>query len=211
MGKVWNDRSSQEKEVSMKDTPIGPEQAQAAGPPQPKDWRENLSIAAGERWFAVNTLPRREIGAKNQLEHQGFRSFAPNILRTVRHARKLRTVRAPVFPGYIFVVLDLDRDPWRSVNGTFGVARLVMGGDRPQPVPRGVVEGLVLLTDETSLINRSNDLAVGQEVRVIAGPFANILGRLDRVDDKGRVRVLLDIMGGKVPTLLDRAVLEPVA
>jgi transcription antitermination factor NusG len=197
--------------VSMKDAPDRPAEAPAGAPAKPRDWRESLSIAAGERWYAVNTLPRREIGAKNQLDHQGFRAFAPNILRTVRHARKLRTVRAPVFPGYIFVVLDVDRHPWRSVNGTFGVARLVMGGDRPQPVPRGVVEGLILLSDENSLMNRAEDLAAGQEVRVIAGPFARILGRLDRVDDRGRVRVLLDIMGGQVPTLLDRSLLEPVA
>ena len=54
----------------------------------------------------------------------------------------------PIFPRYLFVVLDLDRDRWRSVNGTFGVARLVMmAGDRPQPAPHGVVEALVALAD----------------------------------------------------------------
>jgi hypothetical protein len=31
---------------------------------------------------------------------------------------------------------------------------------------------------------------------------------LERLDANGRVRVLLDIMGGKVPALLDRSALE---
>jgi transcription elongation factor/antiterminator RfaH len=173
-------------------------------------WK-HLATTENERWFVVNTLPRREMGAWHQLNRQGFRSFAPYVVRTVRHARKLRNTRAPVFPGYIFIILDLSRDRWRSVNGTFGVVRLVMGGERPQPVPCGVVEGLLALTDETSLLSRDRDLAKGQAVRVVAGPFASVLGCLDRLDDNGRVRVLLDIMGGQVPALLDRSLLEPVA
>nr|WP_281432847.1 KOW motif-containing protein [Methylocystis sp. H4A] len=48
----------------------------------------------------------------------------------------------------------------------------------------------------------------GQPVRVVTGPFANAIGTLDRIDPNGRVRVLLDIMKGKVPTYLDRAALE---
>jgi transcription elongation factor/antiterminator RfaH len=200
----------------MSDTPSGPDlghvgESSPAGESAQLQGRHNLTTSEGERWFAVNTLPRREISARQQLTHQGFRSFAPYMIRTVRHARKLRTVRAPVFPGYIFVILHLDRDRWRSVNGTFGVARLVMGGEKPQPIPPGVVEGLLALTDESSLLKRDRDLATGQAVRVIAGPFAGVLGQLARLDDNGRVRVLLDIMGGQVPTLLDRALLEPVA
>jgi transcription antitermination factor NusG len=174
------------------------------------NWREALSVSNGERWFAANTLPRRELGAKLQLERQGFRAFAPYILRTVRHARKLRTVRTPVFPGYIFVILNLQRHRWRSVNGTFGVARLVMGGDQPQPVPRGVVEDLLAMTDDAFLLVGGHDLKTGQAIRVVAGPFASVLGRLDRLDDNGRIRVLLNIMGGQVPALLDRGSVEAV-
>src|SRR4051812_25784487 len=49
--------------------------------------------ARRERWFAVQTLHRRESGAQLQLEAQGFTTFVPQITRTVRHARRLRTVR----------------------------------------------------------------------------------------------------------------------
>ena len=48
----------------------------------------------------------------------------------------------------------------------------------------------------------------GQVVRVVAGPFASAVGCLERLNATGRVRVLLDIMGGKVPTLLDRSSLQ---
>src|SRR5208283_4434114 len=82
----------------------------------------NGELSAGERWYVARTLPNREAGAASQLEAQGFRVFLPRIARTVRHARKMRRVRAPAFPAYLFVALDLNRDRWRSVNGTFGLA-----------------------------------------------------------------------------------------
>src|SRR5882672_8298161 len=91
----------------------------------------------GERWYAVRTLPGREMRACSQLENQDFRTFLPRGLRTVRHARKFTTHSAAFFPQYLFVVLDLTRHRWRSINGTIGVANLVMQGHLPHPVPQG--------------------------------------------------------------------------
>src|SRR5271163_3401837 len=81
----------------------------------------SFPLRDGERWFVAQTLRHREQLARLHLGAQGFRSFLPRFHKTVRHARSLREVIAPVFPGYVFVVLDLERDRWRSINGTFGV------------------------------------------------------------------------------------------
>ena len=89
----------------------------------------------GERWYAVQTLQYAEKRAQAQLEQQKFRTFLPKRRKTIRHARKLSTVTAAFFPGYLFVLLDLNRDRWRSVNGTFGISTLVMAGELPCPVP----------------------------------------------------------------------------
>lgn len=130
------------------------------------------------------------------------------MIKTVRHARQLRTVRDPLFPTYMFVALDIGRERWRVINGTFGVASLIMAGETPEPVPPGVVEQLIDYTDEGGLIRFDRDLREGQSVRVVSGPFSSAIGCLERLDANGRVRVLLDIMGGKVPALLDRGALE---
>ena len=171
------------------------------------------ALSGGPRWFAVHSLPHREAGAQRQLENQGFHTFLPRCLKARRHARKLENVLAPIFPRYLFVVLDLDRDRWRSVNGTFGVARLVMmAGDRPQPAPRGVVEALIALTDggDVLRLDGGDRLAVGRKVRILAGPFAERIGLLERLDDNGRVRLLLDIMGGRIAVTVPSAELAPV-
>jgi transcriptional antiterminator RfaH len=162
-------------------------------------------VAPGSvRWYAVNTLPRREFRAQHQLKNQGFRVFLPQRLKTVRHARKLTNVQAPFFPRYIFIELDLTVHRWRSVNGTFGVRSLVMQGEMPQPVPRGIVETMIASIDGKDLLRFEHGLKPGSEVRLIAGPFAEQLGILDRLDDSGRIRVLLKIMGGTIPVQVSR-------
>jgi transcription elongation factor/antiterminator RfaH len=168
----------------------------------------NLSLKAGERWYVARSLPRQETRAQFQLLRQGFPVFLPLATKTVRHARKLRTVKSPVFPGYMFVVFAIDRDQWRSVNGTRGVASLIMQGETPQPVPGGVVENLLRLTDEDGIVRFDCNLRQGQPVRVVAGPFTSAIGILERLDANGRVRVLLDIMNGKVSAHLTRSALE---
>jgi len=163
----------------------------------------------GQRWYCVHTLPRREAFAAQHLEAQGFRAFLPQIVKTVRHARKVQTIKAALFPRYLFVALDLDRDRWRSVNGTFGVSGLIAANGRPDAVPEGVVEALLACQDEAGTTRFS--LREGQAVRLLAGPFADMIGLIERLDDKGRVRVLLDLMGGRVPATVAAAYLQPAA
>jgi transcription antitermination factor NusG len=170
-----------------------------------------LKLTEGERWFVARALPHRESSAQLNLYRQGFRSFVPRVHRTVRHARTLRSVEAPLFPGYLFVVLNLGRDRWRAVNGTIGIAELIMGSEQPSPVPAGVVEALITTSDRSGFVCLDPCLEVGQKIRILAGPFADALGQLDQLDDRGRVRVLLDIMGGKVAVSLHRSSLAPVA
>jgi len=68
--------------------------------------------------------------------------------RDPRHARKFKTELAPVFPGYIFVILNLDGQRWRSVNGTHGITRLIADGHRPLAVTPGIVETLIQSSDD---------------------------------------------------------------
>ena len=170
-----------------------------------------LCLEQGERWFAARVHPHRESTAQLNLDRLGFRSFAPRARRTVRHARKLRNVLAPLFPGYIFLILDLSRDRWHVVNSTFGVASLIMGAEQPIPVPYGIVEALVIAAEASGLVRLDSDLKIGKMVRILSGPFAEALCRLVHLDDRGRVRVLLEFMGTEVTAQLGRSCVAPAA
>jgi transcription antitermination factor NusG len=173
------------------------------------DIAQRLPLGDGERWYVARTLPFRENSAQFNIQRLGFETYVPRVQRTVRHARKLRNVLAPLFSSYVFVILDLSRDRWRSVNGATGVASLIMGAEQPIPAPRGVVEALVAMREGSGAVSFHQDLAIGQMVRILSGPFAQAICRLDRLDDRGRVCVLLEIMGGHITACLDRSALGP--
>lgn len=157
-----------------------------------------------ERWFLVHTLPNSEWRARFHLTAQGFQTFVPQTLKTIRHARKLRTTSAPFFPRYLFVVLDLERDRWSSIRSTVGVSGLVMSGDRPSAVPKGVVEALIERADGAKPSRGDDGLVQGRPVRILSGSLAGFMGTLERLEESGRVRVLLEMMGARVPIVLDR-------
>jgi transcriptional antiterminator RfaH len=168
-----------------------------------------LVLAEHERWYVARTLPHRELRAAQQLANQGFRSFVPRYWKNRRHARKMETISVPLFPRYIFTILDPGRDRWRSINGTFGVDRLITYGGEPRPVPHGVVERLIEASDLEGNIQFDFQLKEGQTVRVTAGPFADLVGELEYLDDHGRVRILLEIMGGKMRVALPQGLVAP--
>ena len=155
------------------------------------------------RWYLVRAITGRENLAVEQLERQGFVTFLPKQPKTIRHARRLTVRLAAYFPGYLFVQLDLARQRWRSINGTLGVAHLVGPGDQPAPVPMGVVEALAAAADARGVLE-GPPLQAGQQVRIIAGAFADKLAVIERLDEAGRVRVLLNIVSGRVPVTIDR-------
>jgi transcription elongation factor/antiterminator RfaH len=173
--------------------------------------RNTLVLQGNERWFLAHTQPKSERKAELHLGAQGFKTYCPQVQKTVRHARQLRTVRAPLFPRYMFLILDPGRDRWLSVRSTVGVSSLVTCEDRPVPVPKGVVEALIARTDEANLTRFDVDLNTGQAVRILSGPFADFMGTLERLDAAGRVRVLLTMMGSTVRVALHRSALLPAA
>jgi len=78
-------------------------------------------------------------------------------------------------------------------------------------VPEGIVETLIANSDEANLALFTSGLTTGQSVRVLSGPFANFVGKLERLDGAGRVRVLLEMMGTAVPVALRRSAICPAA
>jgi transcriptional antiterminator RfaH len=171
---------------------------------------DTSDASAADRWYAANIRNNAARVAITNLARQGFKTFMPLRLKTVRHARQLRTSVAPLFPGYLFIRLDLSRDRWRSVNSTYGVVSLIMAGPEPLPVPQGIVEAFILMSSESSIVCFDRELQLGQRVKLLSGPFAEQIGTLERLDDRGRVQVLLEMMGAVIRVVSDSRQVRPV-
>lgn len=165
--------------------------------------------AMGTRWYVVQSKPRREIFAGANLVNQGFRIFLPRIRKTVRHARRTWRIECALFPRYLFVALDLSLHRWRSVCGTFGVSHFVANEAGPIPAPRGLVEDMIGAADDTGILDLTGTLICGQGVQLLDGPFAGQIGRLLDLDDSGRAKVLLQLLGADREIAVSAAILSP--
>jgi transcriptional antiterminator RfaH len=156
------------------------------------------------RWYVAQTHPHAEAKASLHLARQGFEIYLPRYLKKRRHARRVETVAAPLYPGYVFVAIDRGVQRWRSILSTIGVSRLVCCGDDPAAVPEGIIEQLKRQQDENGLIRfeRRARFNPGDTVRVVEGVFSDCLGLYEGMDDRERVAILLDLLGRKVRVFL---------
>jgi transcriptional antiterminator RfaH len=162
-------------------------------------------MTSGPRWYVVQTQANAEHKAIAHLGRQGFTTYLPRYLKKRRHARRVETVSAPLFPRYLFVEIDMTMQRWRSICSTVGVSRLVCNGEQPACVPDAVIGSLKSREDTSGLIQLTHrpNFRCGDKIRIVEGAFYDCLGIYDGMTDRDRVEILLDLLGRKVRVLLD--------
>ena len=155
-------------------------------------------------WYVIKTQSKSEAKAELHLRRQGFNVYLPRFLKRRRHARKTDWVKAPLFPQYMFVEIDLDAHRWRAIHSTVGVSHLVCNGEMPAALPHRIVEEFKSLEDDAGLIrpHEIHPLKKGDRVRILTGAFCDMIGLFEVVNDKDRITVLLDMLGRKVKVQL---------
>jgi transcriptional antiterminator RfaH len=158
-----------------------------------------------QRWYVVQTHPHAEMKAAAHLLRQRFDTYVPRYFKRRRHARRIENIAMPLFPRYIFVSIDLAAQPWRCIQSTIGVSRVVCNGDAPAPVPCSAIEAIKIREDDDGFVrlDRRPHFAVGDKIRVLDGVFSSCLGLFEGMADSERVAILLDMLGRKVRVVLD--------
>lgn len=153
-----------------------------------------------KRWYVVHTLPKQEEIAFQNLQNQKFEAFLPRFHRTRRHARKVDVVIAPLFPRYLFVAFDIEKDRFLTINSTRGVQYLLRQEGMPAVVPVGVVESLQESADIEDLVPLSSLelFTKGAKLEVLSGPLQGYTGVFEKMSDADRVELLLTMMGRNV-------------
>ncbi len=162
-------------------------------------------MSAGTRWYVVQTQPHAENKAAMHLGRQGFATYVPRYLKRRRHARKVETVSAPLFPRYLFVAIDTTSQRWRCVQSTIGVSHLVGNSDEPIALADKVIEELRHREDEAGFIRLLSPprFRPGDAIRVLEGAFSACLGIFEGMTAAERVAILLDLLGRKVRVVMD--------
>jgi transcriptional antiterminator NusG len=187
-------------------------EVEAVAPPEPSPYDR-----PGD-WFVVHTYAGYENKVKQNLESR-IRSMnvEERIFETVipmedviefKGGRKV-VVQKKVFPGYLLVRMRLDDDSWYVVRNTPGVTGFVGSGAKPTPLSRAEVEDILGVGKvEGPVAERKArprlEFETGEQVRVVAGPFADFNGAISEIDvDRSKLKVLVNIFGRETPVELE--------
>ena len=154
-------------------------------------------------WFLGQLKPNCHNIAKRNLIRQGFQTFLPLQEETKRIRDKFTTEMRPLFPGYIFIALDILQGSWRAVNSTYGITRLVSLGKEPTAVPRDLVSQLMLRCDHEGKLLPPKLFKPGDQVMMTKGPFTNFIATIESIATDQRVYVLMELMGGQTRVAVD--------
>jgi transcription antitermination factor NusG len=168
---------------------------------------EQLAMSLQVRWYAAYVCSRHEKQVVSQLQERRISCFLP-VYRSVRRWKDRRKeLELVLFPGYVFVHLDL-KDRLRVLQLP-SVVRFVSFNGHPAPLPDTEIE--VLSKGLASGIRAEPHpyLKVGNRVRVRSGPLAGAQGILVRRKDKFRVVLSIDLIMRSVAVEVDEADIEP--
>ena len=165
------------------------------------------------QWYVVQTKMYNEeqaaVALAVALAGKELSVYLPRVKarRVNPRARPL----VPLFPGYLFVQVDLQRVGVSAINWVPGVVRLVDFGDGPVVVPDEVVAHVKRRVAEMQADGEewAESFRHGDRVRICSGPLRDLDAVFERqLTGKARARVLVDLLGRLTSTEVDLVVLE---
>jgi len=162
-------------------------------------------------WYVIHTKPGDEERVKINLENQEIETFSP-LLETYQYSNgKMIPKIKPLFPNYLFTKLDLELHYYK-VKWTRGVNRILGSGNEPVPISEKVIQTIRERSGKDNLVKLEDELKDGDRVQINSGPFKNLRGVFQKVmSSKGRVKILLSLIGVDVPVQISKWQIKKVA
>ena len=135
-------------------------------------------------WLIIKTKRSKEFWAKENLVRQNFQVYIPLTYRIKKIFNKIKTIKSPLFEGYIFVKIDLSNSRLLKINNTMGVSSIISFSNKKSMLSEKYIEKLKLLEDNNGIISilKFKKLVKGKIYKILHGPFKGINGLAERTD-----------------------------
>ena len=169
-------------------------------------------IQAVRNWYAIHTYAGYENAVlrnlRQRIDSLGMNDKIFNVIVPIEKKIKIKAgkrveVEEKIYPGYVLVDMIVTDDSWYVVRNTPRVTGFVGAGVNPVPLRKEEVDYLFKKMD-TGTAKHNIDLAIGEMVRIADGPFKDLEGKVNSVDqERGKVKVLVSMFGRETPVELD--------
>lgn len=175
-----------------------------------------------KEWYVVNTISGHEYKVKEKLENRiNSMDLGQNIFRVIvpeqteieyKDGIKKEKVKK-MFPGYVLVEMVMSDEAWFIVRNTQGVTGFIgSSGKGAKPIPLLPHEvDRVLGTMGMNRMDISKDIKEGNRVKIVDGPFKDMIGKISKVDlESQKLNVLIDLFGQETSVEVEFSQIEMV-
>lgn len=169
-------------------------------------------IEEGRNWYVIHTYAGYENAVmrnlKQRIESLGMEDKIFNVLVPTEKKIKIKAGKRieeeeKIYPGYILVDMIVTDDSWYVVRNTPRVTGFVGAGVYPVPIDKNEIDNLFKRMD-SGTVKHNIDLMVGDAIKIVDGPFKDLEGKVNEVDEeRGKVKVLVSMFGRETPVELD--------
>jgi transcriptional antiterminator NusG len=172
------------------------------------------------RWYVLHVysgFEKKVAGSiKEQAEQKGMAPLFEQVLVPtdsvveMRKGNKKVNAERKFFPGYVLAKMEMTDESWHLVKNTPKVTGFLGGRGRPTPITDAEAERLLKQIKEgIEKPKPSITYEIGEQVRVIDGPFTSFNGMVEEVDEeKTRLKVSVSIFGRPTPVELEYSQVE---
>lgn len=160
-------------------------------------------------WYAIQTYSGSEQSVKraienlireNKIEHRLERIVVPteDIIEVKNNKKKIS--ERSLYPGYVFVKLDLDTELWHLIQSLPRVSRFIGEAKKPTPLSEADINTILEKVENRAAPKPKVFFDAGEVVRIIEGPFANFTGTVEEYDMEHRkLKLNVSIFGRSTP------------
>ena len=173
-----------------------------------------------KKWYVVNTYSGHEKKVQEKLlmransmnmEDYIFRVIVPERTEVEVKDGVTKEKVKKLFPGYVLVEMIMTDEAWFVVRNTPGVTGFIGSsgkGAKPTPLQPYEVDK-ILSSMGMSRLEVSSDINVGDTIKITAGPFANMEGKIAEIDkENSKLIVLLDLFGQETDVEVELSQIE---
>ena len=145
-----------------------------------------------KNWFALYTKPRHEFKAVLHLESKGIENYLPTIVKTKKWSDRKKKISEPIFKGYVFIYVN-EKERLLSLQNPAIVKTVTFNG-KPAVIPGWQIENLNIMLSEDPEVFVSDRIELGTKVKIISGPFSDVVGIVKELNNDTWLAVSIDLL-----------------
>lgn len=175
------------------------------------------------RWYVIQTQSNYEKRVQAQIREKtilhGLEKYVDEVLIPTEEVVEVKkgekkSSERKFFPGYVLVKVSLTDEVWHMIKSTNNVLGFVGAerGSKPLPISQKEADRILQqMEDGVEKPRTVVNFEVGEEIRVVDGPFSSFQGVIEGIDEeRSKLKVSVSIFGRSTPIELDYVQVEKI-